>query len=133
MAGKREKVTEIISGMTKDMANGKAPVVSAEQVTEFLKSSLQTERIAYLQVGRLLALVRDDKLYAELNDVDDLIWIETKLGEPGLRKEARTALEALKGLPEEILPGLDQFIDLLKNAVAIPHMALEETKKARVA
>jgi hypothetical protein len=38
-----------------------------EQVTEFLKGALQANRISTLFVGRLLANVRDRKLYEKMN------------------------------------------------------------------
>ena len=228
MPAKRNAVIETISAMTDSMAKGNAPAVGAEQITEFLKSALQTERIAYLVVGRILAQVRDEKVFAklnypdlasygrerlelcratlyqyleifdwvaahhpewldpapgtfipELNDVDDLKWMETKLSRPGMSKNARANLlelrekalngtlakselrafrgqtkgkvkdkratflahmkalrkegAAISGLPSEILTGLDHLIGMLKNDMAIPHLALEDAKTAQVA
>lgn len=205
--------------------------ISAEEITGYLKGALQAARIAHIFVGRLLARVRDNKLYAEMGhpdletycrqrlqlgktslynylrvfdwvaknhpewlepgpttfipdlaDLVDLIWVEKELEKPELGKTARTSLETLKGkalsgslkqkdlpafrqhtrntkddgrknilsrlqalrtdcakmagIPHEVVSNLDEAIALLKNAMTLPAISLEDdvsAKKRKVA
>lgn len=205
--------------------------VSVEEITGYLKGALQAVRIAYLFVGRLMARVRESKLYAELgyadmesysrdrlqlgraalysylrvydwaaknhpewldpkpgtfipelNDVVDLMWMEKELEQRSLKPAAKAGLEALKakaldgsltksevtafrsrtrntaadgrktflsrmrklrtdgaamsGIPHEVISNLDEAIAILKNAISIPVINLEQAKgfkKAKVA
>jgi hypothetical protein len=200
--------------------------ISAEEITGYLKGALQAARIAHIFVGRLLARVRDNKLYTELGHADlesycrerlqlgktslynylrvydwvaknhpewlepgtttfipdladlvDLIWVEKELEKPDLGTTARTGLETLKdkaltgtlkqkdlpafrqqfrntaaegrkeilsrlrklradcanmaGIPHEVVSNLDESIALLKNAMTLPSIGLENDKTAK--
>jgi hypothetical protein len=202
------------------------PDGTAEQITQFLKQALQANRISTLFVGRMLAQVRDHKLYSELghpdlesyarvrlqlgrtslgnylrlyeyanknhpewldpgpdtfipdlSDILDLMSIEKELTHKDLTSETRGALEGLKAkalsgelkkkelpalrqkagnkagdelklflaelrqlrakaakiedMPEEVVPGLDQLIGVLRNAIAFPTLRLEQTKSPK--
>ena len=53
--------------------------ITAEQITELLKSAIQTVRIAYLNVGHLLAVMRDEKRYAELGHANLEAYAKARL------------------------------------------------------
>jgi hypothetical protein len=52
---------------------------SAEQLTTYLQAALQTVRVAYLTVGRLLDQVRQGRFYAELGYADIESYAEQRL------------------------------------------------------
>jgi hypothetical protein len=107
------------------------PGISPEQITEFLKTALQTVRIAYLNVGMLLVRVRDNKLYAPLGhaNLESYAKERLKLGRASLYNYLRVYDWVVKNHPEWLDPAPGTFIPDLYDACDLIWIDKELTQK----
>ncbi len=99
-----------------------APHLSHEQTTVLLRSALQTVRIAFLTVGRLLSMVREEKIYAQAGCANLETYAREKLdlGRTSLYDYlrvfewvAQTHPEWLDPEPGTFIPDLNDVKDLI--------------------
>jgi hypothetical protein len=95
------------------------PRIGSEQLTDLLKSALQTVRVAYLTVGKLLTLVRDEKRYAELGHADLKSYARDRLqlGSTSLGNYLRVHDWVAKNHPNWFNPEPGCFIPDLNDAI----------------
>ncbi len=88
------------------------PVISPEQITEYIKMALQAQRVSFLNVGKLLAMVRDGKLYAQLGhaDLDSYAKARLQLGHSTLFLYLRVRDWVAENHPEWFDPEPGTFI-----------------------
>ncbi len=95
--------------------------ISAEEITEFLKGALQADRIAHIFVGRLLAKVRDNKLYAKLGDanLEAYARVRLQLGKTSLYNYLRVYDWVAQNQPAWLEPGPTTFIPDLNDLLGL--------------
>jgi hypothetical protein len=104
---------------------------SAEQITTYLKSSLQTVRVAFLTVGRLLDQVRQGRFFALLGyaDIESYAEQRLRLGRTSLYKYLQVFDWVVQHHPEWLDPGPDTFIPDLNDAVDLIYIEKELPRK----
>jgi hypothetical protein len=104
---------------------------SAEQLTTYLKAALQTVRVAYLNVGRLLDQVRNGRFFAELGyaDIESYAEQRLRLGRSSLYKYLQVYDWVVLHHPEWFNPGPDTFIPDLNDAADLIFIEKELPRK----
>ncbi len=115
--------------------------ITAEQITDLLKSALQTVRVAYLNVGYLLAIMRDEKRYAELGfaNLDAYARNRLQLGRTSLYNYlrvydwvAQNHPEWLNPGPDTVIPDLSDTVDLIWIEKELGHETLTPTAQSKL-
>jgi len=103
----------------------------AEQITGFLKRALQTARIAYLGVGRLLADVRERSLFAALGyaDLESYARERLQLGRSSLYSYLRVHDWVAANHPDWLIPGPNTYIPELNDVVDLIWIERELERK----
>jgi len=119
--------------MTGKKAKAKVPTAAqrGQQITWRLDGCLKRERIAYLQVGGLLAQVRDEKLYAALGHADMASYAQQrlKLGRSSLYRYLDVYDWARESHPEWLRPHPKGFIPDFSDMVALEWIESELKRK----
>jgi hypothetical protein len=132
--------TAVTTRSVKRPAVATDPVVQeALQVTWLLKGNLKNVQIAYIRVGKLLARVRDEKLWAALKHVtiEDYAEARLQLGHTSLYRYLRVHdwivefhKEWLEPKPKGFIPELADVADLIWIENELAKKDLDPAKRA---
>lgn len=125
-----------------DFGLPKAPANRLEeglQLTEYLKHSLQTVRVAFLQVGMLLDQVREKKLFAAMGhaDLESYALDRLRLGRASLYRYMQVYNWVLAHHPEwiqpspgTVIPDLSDIADMIRIDKKLEDPGLEQGQRA---